>query len=307
MITALAGGVGASKLLRGLSRVVAPENLTVITNTGDDIELLGLYISPDTDIVTYTLAGVVNPQTGWGIREDTFNCLEALTQLGAERWFNLGDKDLATHILRTQLLRQGLTLSEVADRFRLSLGVATRIIPMTNTYVPTRIVTQEGVLHFQEYLVKRHAEPRVKQIYFENIEAATPAPGVVQAIVDAEIIVICPSNPLISIGPILAVPGLRHLLRESQRKVVAVSPVVGGRSLKGPTDRMLADLGREVSALEVARMYQDLIGAFIIDEQDVELIPEIAALGPRVAVTQTVMSGLPEMIKLAEAVVAQLQ
>lgn len=304
MITALAGGVGASKLLVGLSRVVPPESITVITNTGDDIELFGLYISPDTDIVTYTLAGVVEPQTGWGIRGDTFHCLGVLQQFGAEGWFNLGDKDLATHIWRTQLLHQGITLSEITDRIRLSFRIATRIIPMTDAYVPTRIVSDEGVLHFQEYLVKRRAKPRVKEIYFQNIESAKPAPAVAPAIAEAKTIIICPSNPLISIGPILAVPGIRSLLRETKAKVIGISPVVGGKSLKGPTDRMLADLGREVSALEVARMYQDILDVYVIDEQDAHLRPEIEALGLRVEVTQTVMSGLRERIGLAKTVLA---
>lgn len=304
MITALAGGVGAAKLLTGLSRVVQSEQISVITNTGDDIVLFGLYISPDTDITVYTLAGVVNPETGWGTHNDTFHCLKALERLGGEGWFNLGDKDLATHIWRTELLQQGLTLSEITERLRCAFGVTAHVIPMTDSYVPTRIVTDEGVLHFQEYLVKRRAEPRVREIYFENIEAAKPSPAAVSAIREAEIVIICPSNPLISIGPILAVPGMRDLLLQTKAKVVAVSPVVGGRSLKGPTDRMLADLGREVSALEVARIYQDFVDVYIIDEQDALLRPAIEALGLRVEVTQTVMRGIPEKVALARAVLA---
>ncbi len=304
MITALAGGVGAAKLLTGLSRVVQSEQISVITNTGDDIVLFGLYISPDTDITVYTLAGVVNPETGWGTHNDTFHCLKALERLGGEGWFNLGDRDLATHIWRTELLQQGLTLSEITERLRCAFGVTALVIPMTDSYVPTRIVTDEGVLHFQEYLVKRRAEPRVREIYSENIEAAKPSPAAVSAIREAEMVIICPSNPLISIGPILAVPGMRDLLLQTKAKVVAVSPVVGGRSLKGPTDRMLADLGREVSALEVARIYQDFVDIYIIDEQDTLLRPAIEALGLRVEVTQTVMRGIPEKVALARAVLA---
>ena len=304
MITALAGGVGASKLLAGLSLVVPPESISVITNTGDDIKLFSLYISPDTDIVIYSLAGIVNPETGWGVDGDTFHCLEAFQQLGGEGWFNLGDRDLATHLWRTELLRQGITLSEITERLRLRFGVAAHIIPMTDSYVPTQIVTDQGILHFQEYLVKRRAEPRVKEIYFANIATAQPAPAVASAIALAETVIICPSNPLISIGPILAVPGIRNLLRQTRAKVVAVSPVVGGRSLKGPTDRMLADLGREVSALEVARMYQDFIDVYIIDEQDAYLKPAIEALGLRVEVTQTIMTGITEKIALAKLVLA---
>lgn len=304
MITALAGGVGAAKLLTGLTQVVPPEEISVISNTGDDIELFGLHISPDIDITVYTLAGVVDKHTGWGIADDTFHCLKALESLGGQNWFNLGDRDLATHIWRTDLMRQGVPLSEITDRMRSSFGLAARVIPMTDSYVPTRIVTDEGVLHFQEYLVKRRAEPRVREIYFENIAGAKPTPPAVSAITDAEMVIICPSNPLISIGPILAVPGMRDLLRRTKAKVVAVSPVVGGKSLKGPTDRMLADLGREVSALEVARMYQDFIDVYIIDELDATLRAPIEALGLRVEVTQTVMRGVPEKVALARAVLA---
>ncbi|MGH9874358.1 MAG: 2-phospho-L-lactate transferase [Pyrinomonadaceae bacterium] len=304
MITALAGGVGAAKLLTGLNRVVPSEEISIITNTGDDIVLFGLYISPDTDITVYTLAGIVNADTGWGIANDTFHCLKALERLGGERWFNLGDGDLATHIWRTELLQQGVTLAEITERMSKSFGVTARVIPMTNSYVPTRIVTDEGVLHFQEYLVKRRAEPRVKEIYFDNIASATPSPAAVWAIREAEMVIICPSNPLISIGPILTVPGMRDLLRQTKAMVVAVSPVVGGRSLKGPTDRMLADLGREVSALEVARMYQDFVDVYVIDEQDARLRPAIEALGLRVEVTQTVMRGITERVTLARTVLA---
>jgi LPPG:FO 2-phospho-L-lactate transferase len=304
MITALAGGVGASKLLAGLSLVAPPESISVITNTGDDIKLFSLYISPDTDIVIYSLAGIVNPEMGWGIKGDTFHCLKALQQLGGEGWFSLGDRDLATHLWRTQLLREGITLSEITERLRLTFGVSSRIIPMTHSYVPTQIVTDQGVLHFQEYLVKRRAEPRVKEIYFANIATAQPAPAVASAIAKAETVIICPSNPLISIGPILAVPGIRDLLLQTSAKVVAVSPVVGGRSLKGPTDRMLADLGREVSALEVARMYQDFLDVYVIDELDAHLRPAIEALGLRVEVTQTIMSGMAERVALAKMVLA---
>ena len=304
MITALAGGVGASKLLVGLSLVVPPESISVITNTGDDIKLFSLYISPDTDIVIYSLAGIVNPETGWGIKGDTFHCLKALQQLGGEGWFSLGDRDLATHLWRTQLLRERITLSEITERLRLTFGVQSRIIPMTDSYVPTQIVTDQGVLHFQEYLVKRRAAPQVKEIYFANIAAAQPAPAVASAIAQAETVIICPSNPLISIGPILAVPGIRDLLLQTSAKVVAVSPVVGGRSLKGPTDRMLTDLGREVSALEVARMYQDFLDVYVIDELDAHLKPAIEALGLRVEVAQTIMAGMAERVSLAKMVLA---
>jgi LPPG:FO 2-phospho-L-lactate transferase len=302
MITALAGGVGASKFLEGLSRAAPPEDITVIVNTGDDIELFGLYIAPDLDIVTYTLAGVVNAATGWGLAGDTFHCLDELVRLSdGERWFNLGDRDLATHIYRTELMRRGRPLSEVTERVRRALGVKSRILPMTDTHTPTTILTDEGPLHFQEYLVKRRAQPKVEGIRFENIEAAHPAPGVATATLEAEAVIICPSNPLISIGPILAVPGSRDLLKETEATVAAISPVVGGASLKGPTDRMLADLGMEVSATQVARLYADILDVYIIDHKDEAAKAEIEKLGLKVFVTQTVMSGPEEKLALARA------
>jgi LPPG:FO 2-phospho-L-lactate transferase len=301
MITALAGGVGASKFLDGLSRVAPPEEISIIVNTGDDIEMFGLYIAPDLDIVSYTLAGVVNPETGWGLAGDTFNCLEQL--LGytrTERWFNLGDRDLAAHIFRAQQMSQGLSLSEIAEGLRTALGVKSRILPMTDTHTPTTIITDEGEMHFQEYLVKRSAQPKVRGIRFENIESAKPAPGIPEAIMRSDAIIICPSNPLISIGPILAVPGMRDLLERAQAPVVAISPVVGGASLKGPTDRMLADLGMQVSAAQVARLYSDIADVFILDIQDEAAKPEIENLGLKVRVTDTVMSGMEEKINLAK-------
>jgi LPPG:FO 2-phospho-L-lactate transferase len=301
MITALAGGVGASKFLDGLSRVAPPEEISIIVNTGDDIEMFGLYIAPDLDIVTYTLARAVNPETGWGLAGDTFNCLEQLlgyTQ--TERWFNLGDRDLAAHIFRAQQLTLGLPLSEIAERLRTALGVKSRVLPMTDTHTPTTIITAEGEMHFQEYLVKRRAQPKVTGIRFEYIESAKPAPGVAEAVLSSDAIIICPSNPLISIGPILAVPGMRDLLERAEAPVVAISPVVGGASLKGPTDRMLADLGLQVSATQVARLYSDVADVFILDIQDEAAKPEIEDLGLKVAVTDTVMSGLEEKIRLAK-------
>jgi LPPG:FO 2-phospho-L-lactate transferase len=308
MITALAGGVGASKLLEGLARVTAPEELNIIVNTGDDIELFGLYIAPDLDIVTYTLAGLVNPATGWGVNNDTFNCLDSLLSFyDEERWFNLGDCDLATHIYRTHQLRRGVPLSEITDCIRKTLGVRAHILPMTDTHTPTTIVTDTGALHFQEYLVKHRAQPVVRDIRFENIEAAQPAPGVLAAITEAEAVVICPSNPLISIGPILAVPGVRAALQQTAAKVVAISPVVGGASLKGPTDRMLAQLGLNVSATQVAQLYADLLDVFIIDDKDAGARAEIEGLGLQVFVTNTVMSGAAEKLALAQFTVRVIE
>ncbi len=308
MITALAGGVGASKFLDGLSRVVPPEEISIIVNTGDDIEMFGLYVAPDLDIVTYTLAGVVNRETGWGLAADSFHCLDhLLLYTGTERWFNLGDRDLAVHIFRTGQMREGRSLTEIADRVRASLGVRSRILPMTDTHTPTTIITGQGEMHFQEYLVKHRARPKINGIRFENIESAGPAPGVAEAILQSEAIIICPSNPLISIGPILAVPGIRDLIMQAGAKVAAISPVVGGASLKGPTDRMLADLGMEVSASQVARLYSDIADVFILDSQDEAAQAEIEGLGLKVCVTNTVMSGLEEKTALAKTTLEALK
>jgi len=302
MITALAGGVGASKFLQGLSLVIAPDEITVIVNTGDDIEMFGLYIAPDLDIVTYTLAGIVNSATGWGVSGDSFECLNALKKYGAEQWFNLGDRDIATHIWRTMMLKDGQTLSMTADHIRKSLGVRSRILPMTDLHTPTTILTDEGGIHFQEYLVKRRAEIDIRGIRFENIEASVPSPGTLEAIRDSVAVIVCPSNPLISIGPILAVPGLRDALQATSARVVAISPVVGGTSLKGPTDRMLRDLKMEVSAAQVSRMYSDFIDAFVIDTQDAAEAAGIEESGIKVTVMNTVMSGMEERINLARSV-----
>jgi len=251
-IVALAGGVGASKFLLGLSRVMDPRELTIVVNTGDDIVLHGLAISPDLDIVTYTLAGVVNPETGWGFADETFHALEQLSRFVGASWFHLGDRDLATHIHRTAMMRSGANLSEAAESIRQALGVEARILPMCDQPVPTMIQTPEGRLNFQEYLVQRRAEPVVLGISFQGVEQARPARGVLESLEHAPAIVICPSNPLISIGPILAVPGIREKLRERRNNVAAICPIVGGKSLKGPSDRMLAQLGFDVSASGVA-------------------------------------------------------
>jgi len=300
-ITSLAGGVGASKLLLGLYEVMDPSLLTIIVNTGDDIVLHGLKISPDLDIVTYTLAGIVDASKGWGFRGETFHALKRLAAYGRPNWFNLGDRDLATHIHRTALLAEGKTLSQAADSIRIALGVKSRILPMSDSPVPTIIDSNEGPLHFQEYLVKRRAEPVVKGIRFAGAESARPAPGVLEAIRDADRILICPSNPLISIGPILAVPRIRDQLCAYKGKVFAVCPIVGGKSLKGPSDKMLAQLGHDPTALGVAKLYADFTGTFIIDPADKSQSAAISALGMRVAVLPTVMKTRTQKRKLARA------
>jgi LPPG:FO 2-phospho-L-lactate transferase len=301
-LTALAGGVGASKLLLGLHDVMDPSALTIVVNTGDDITLHGLNISPDLDIVTYTLAGIVDPAKGWGFRGETFHALKRLAIYGRAEWFNLGDRDLATHIHRTALLSEGKTLTEAADSIRTALGVKARILPMTDQPIPTIIDTSEGTLHFQEYLVKRRAEPVVRAVRFEGVESAKPAPGVLEAIRDADCIIICPSNPLISIGPILAVPGIRAALRAREKDVISVCPIVGGKSLKGPSDKMLAQLGYGSSASSVARLYADFTGVFVLDPQDESQQETIRDLGMEVAVLPTVMKTRAQKRKLARAI-----
>jgi len=303
-ITALAGGVGASKLLLGLYEMMDPSFLTIIVNTGDDIVLHGLNISPDLDIVTYTLGGIVDASKGWGFRGETFHALKRLAVYGRPNWFNLGDRDLATHIHRSALLSEGKTLSQAADSIRIALGVKSRILPMSDSPVPTVIDSNEGPLHFQEYLVKRRAEPVVKAIRFAGVESAAPAPGVLEAIREADRIVICPSNPLISIGPILAVPQIRDELRTYKEKVSAVCPIVGGKSLKGPSDKMLAQLGHAPTALGVAKLYTDFTGTFVIDPSDKSQSAAISALGMTVAIMPTVMKTCAQKHKLARALLS---
>jgi LPPG:FO 2-phospho-L-lactate transferase len=301
-LTALAGGIGAAKFLLGLAAVTAAEDLTIIANTGDDIELFGLRISPDIDTLTYTLAGVINEATGWGLAGDTFQALEWMARYGEPRWFNLGDRDLATHIFRTNRLREGRSLAEVTDHIRRALGVVSRILPMTDAYTPTRVITDEGEMHFQQYFVGRHAEPRVKALRFDQIEAAQPAPGVLEAINEADAIIICPSNPFISIGPILAVPGIRDQLQKTPASVIAITPIIAGRALKGPAADMLRDLGYEVTAGAVAALYQDFCDVFVLDSSDAALRPQIEALDLRVVVADTIMQTMADKQRLARDV-----
>ncbi len=289
MITVLAGGVGAAKFLEGLVAVLPPERITVIANTGDDAELHGLHVSPDMDTVMYTLAGVVDRDRGWGISDDTFHCLRALERLGEETWFQLGDRDLATHLKRTLRLQQGATLAEVTEELCRALGVTCRILPMSNDPARTRLRTTAGNLAFQEYFVKLRQQPEVLEADFSEAAASQPAPGVLEAIHQAEGVIVAPSNPIISIGPILAVPGIRAALRETPAPVAAISPIVGGRALKGPADRMLASLGLGASATAVAELYRDFVGVFILDLEDQGLEEEVKRLPMKVVVTKTLM------------------
>ena len=289
MIVTLAGGVGAARFLEGVVQVVPPEEVTAIVNTGDDVTMHGLYISPDVDIVTYTLAGIVDETHGWGVRGDTYHTLEMLKRLGADTWFLLGDRDLATHIRRTELMRAGATLSEVSDHARRALGVAARILPMSDQPVGTYIRTPDGPIHFESYLVERRAQDQVLGVSFVGAEQARPAPGVLEAIRDAAAILIAPSNPIVSVGTILAVPGVRAALEQTRAPVVAVSPIVGGAAIKGPAAPLMTALGYEVSARGVAACYAGLADVLVIDRVDAALAGDIRAAGMDVVVADTIM------------------
>jgi len=302
MITALAGGVGAARFLTGLVKLVNEEDLSIIVNTGDDIELFGLHVSPDVDIVTYTLAGIVDEAKGWGIKGDTFQCLEALRRLNQEVWFAIGDRDLATHIFRTNLLKGGRKLSEVTAEVARALGLKMAILPMTDDKFETRIVTANGSIHFQEYLVKRGAKDEVLGVEFLGAGNAKPAAGVIDAVMNAELVIVCPSNPVVSIGTILAVKGIRDSLKQTGAKKVAISPIVAGAPIKGPADKLLRGLGLEVSAYSVAKLYADFLDTFILDTADFAEKGRIEKLGIEVKVANTIMRTLEDKVRLAETV-----
>lgn len=290
MITALGGGVGAAKFLRGLSKVIKGESLTVIVNTGDDISISGLRISPDVDIVTYWLSSIVDRKKGWGISGDTFSCLEALTKFGLEDWFKLGDRDLATHIFRTYLRGKGFKPSEIAFRIAKALDVGNiNILPMTDEDVETWILTDEGEMHFQEYLVKKQMKPIVKSVFIRGIEKANPAPGIIDAIEGSRLIIICPSNPIISIGPILKIIKIREALQRTNARIIAISPLVGGKPLKGPADRLMKGIGLDVSSTQVAKLYKDFIDGIVIDKKDALEATQIRQLGVEPFVLDTIM------------------
>jgi LPPG:FO 2-phospho-L-lactate transferase len=294
MLTALAGGVGAARFLAGLVDVVEPSTVTVVVNTGDDDEFHGLWVSPDIDSVTYRLAGASNPETGWGLAGETFHTIDALNRYGEETWFRLGDRDLATHLYRTRRRREGATLTAVTQEISAAWGVDARLVPMTDDRVATRITVRgEGnatvELAMQDWFVRRRAEPPVVSVGFDGAEASVPAPGVLDAIASAETILICPSNPVISIGPILAVPGIRDALVRRRDRVVGVSPIVGGAPVRGPADRLMGPLGIEVSCVGVAQAYRDFCSALVIDAKDAHLASDVDALGVRAVVADTVM------------------
>jgi len=291
--------------LRGLARVVAPENLRVIVNTGDDDEFFGLHVSPDLDTITYTLANVVDHSKGWGLPEETFRCLTALQRYyPSETWFGLGDADFSTHLFRTDLLRKGKTLSEATTAIAQAWGVCSRILPMSNERVRTVVHTELGALPFQEYFVKGRGEGKVKKVDLQGIESAMPSPGVRDAICSADLIILPPSNPIVSIGPILALPGVRDALRKTPAPIVAISPLVAGKPIKGPADRLLEGLGIEVSVTGVAGLYKDFLDTLVIDERDAHYCFQLEQQGFTVIAVDTIMSNLDKSTTLAHTVVA---
>ena len=316
-IAVLCGGVGAARFLSGLVRVVDPARVTAIVNVGDDAVFHGLHVSPDLDTVLYTLAGMVDETTGWGVRADTSHVQEALARLGRDTWFRLGDADLATHIHRTALLREGLPLSGVTERLRRAFGIGATLLPATDDTQATMVRTDDGWLAFQDYFVRRGSRDVVREVRFDSgtrpapgvlaaevrfDSGARPAPGVLVAIAEAEVVIVAPSNPIVSIGPVLAVEGVRTALVATAATIVAVSPIVGGQALKGPAAAMLASLGHEVSAAGVAALYADFLDVLVIDEQDADLAPRVTALGVRPVVAPTIMRDAAAKAALARAV-----
>jgi LPPG:FO 2-phospho-L-lactate transferase len=302
VITILTGGTGGAKFVDGLRQMVAPEELTVIVNTGDDLLWWGLYVSPDLDSITYMLAGRLSQERGWGVKGDTFYCLQAMGQLGQPIWFHTGDRDIATHILRSKLLSDGKTLSEVTAEIAGRLGIKARILPMTNSRVETRVKTPIGELSFEEYFVQRWYQDPVESIRFAGASDAEPAPGVIDAIRGAEAVILAPSNPVSSIAPILAVPGVREALRESRARIAAVSPIVGGAAVSGPAGILMQAQGFPVSIAGVAEYYHDFLDLLVVDVQDSQMASELQKSGMRVHCTQTLMRTQEERLALARKV-----
>ena len=298
-IVLLTGGTGGAKLVLGFHEESAPEDLAVVCNTADDSVVHGLYVSPDLDTIVYTLAGLIDPAKGWGIRNDTFVVLDQLRQLENDAWFALGDRDIATHLTRTSLLAEGQSLSQVTATLCEALGVGSTVLPMTDDRVETRITTSGGELSFQEYFVKAQWQPGVLRLHYRGIEKCRPAPGLLETIRGAAMVVVCPSNPATSIAPILAVPGVRQALRESRGTVVAVSPLVQGFSFSGPAHKLMATLGAEASVTGLARTYSDFLEVLVIDTKDQESRPAIAQLGVSVRTTSIRMDTLDDKKRLA--------
>jgi LPPG:FO 2-phospho-L-lactate transferase len=304
VITVLTGGTGGAKFVDGLRQIVPPEELAIIVNTGDDMLWWGLYVSPDVDSITYMLAGRLSEERGWGVKGDTFFCLQAMGQLGQPIWFHAGDRDLATHILRSKLLSDGKTLSEVTAEIARKFGIKARILPMSNSRVETRVLTPVGDLSFEEYFVQRWYQDPVESVRFAGASDAEPAPGVIEAIRTADIVLLAPSNPVTSIGPILAVPGIRAALRESRARIVAVSPIVGGAAVSGPAGALLAAQGFAVSIAGVADLYHDFLDVLVADSRDSQAAEKLRNAGLRVHCVPSIMRTNADRIALAQAALA---
>jgi LPPG:FO 2-phospho-L-lactate transferase len=311
MIVVLAGGVGAARLLAGMVRVVPPGEVVAVVNVGDDVTMHGLHVSPDLDTITYTLAGAINSQTGWGLLDETWNAMAMLDRYGADTWFRLGDRDLGTHLFRTERLRAGADLATVTAEITAAWGLQLTLLPVTNDPVRTRLTVAAGAddeeIDFQEYFVHRQHGVPVRAVRFAGAEDASPAPGVLDAIGGADVVVIAPSNPLVSVGPVLAVPGVAAAVRARRDRVVAVSPIVAGAALKGPADRLLVELGHESSVVGVARLYRDLAATLVIDEADRDQRMAVEAEGVRAVVTDTIMADANRAAALCRVVLDALE
>ena len=301
-IVVLSGGVGGARFLQGLVQVIPQNNIVVIGNTGDDEEFYGLHVSPDLDIVMYTLAGVVNEKQGWGYKNETYHTMEQLSKLGNDGWFQLGDKDLATHIHRTNLLQKGKTISEVTEALRTQFGLNIKLIPMSDQKVRTKIKTDHKVISFQEYFVKNRAKDTVRAVTYYGSKIAKPAPAVLPAIMQAQAVLLAPSNPIVSIGTILSIPGIRDALRKTNAKIAAISPIIKGTTIKGPADKMMKNLGMEPSALGIAKAYHDFLDVMIIDTQDAALQKNIEKCNIKTFVTNTIMKDQQTKKLLAKTV-----
>ena len=304
MIVVLTGGTGGAKFIDGLRQVVPTKDLTIIVNTGDDLEWWGLYVSPDLDSITYVLAGLLSKERGWGVKGDTFFCLQAMGELGEPIWFHAGDRDLAVHLLRTKLLREGKTLTDVAAEIATRMGVQARILPMCNARVETRVDTPIGELSFEEYFVQRWYQDPVNSIRFAGVETAEAAPGVIDAIMSATAVLLAPSNPITSIGPILAVPGIRDALKQTHAPVAAISPIVGGTAVSGPAGILMAAQGLPVSIAGVALAYREFLDILIVDARDAKAAEQLQHSGLRVHCGKTIMSTSEEKADLARQVLS---
>jgi LPPG:FO 2-phospho-L-lactate transferase len=306
MIVVLTGGTGGAKFVDGLRQVVPARDLTIITNTGDDLEWWGLDVSPDLDSITYVLAGLLSKERGWGVKGDTFFCLQAMGELSEPIWFHTGDRDLAVHLLRTKLLKQGKTLTEATADIATRMGVQARILPMTNSRVETRVDTSIGELSFEEYFVQRWYQDPVKSVRFDGVETAQPAPGVIDAILTASAVLVAPSNPVTSIGPILAVPGIVEALHQTRAPVAAVSPIVANAAVSGPAGILMAAQGLPVSVAGVAQAYREFLDILVIDDRDAQAAEELRQSGLRVHCANTIMSGAKERTELADKVLSSI-